>query len=238
MTVELLSVAPRHERRIRLVFSNTLAAGAFTSTSLYVITNEDGRGVNPGVAQAIPVSGSSSNVELALTEDLVSGALYRLVAVGVPATDASTTTAASDTMFRTGVPQTDTNVERRTNDADVLLYGRDASWSGDYLESAEGDLQPIEGVANARAALERSLLGFPLAWAPGYSANAYEFVDAPSTAVGTLQGRLQAAALADDRVKSAVVTLVESDPDDVHFDVAPKLVGSTSIAPIPVNVKV
>src|SRR5262245_5940480 len=131
MAVELTGVTIRHERRVRLVFSNILDAGAFGSPapSYYTITCEDASGVDPSISAAIVVSGAGTNVELALGDDLVAGGLYRLSAIGVPATDLSVSTSVSTQLFRTGTPAEDFDSEPKAKDGSLLLYRRDLMWT-------------------------------------------------------------------------------------------------------------
>lgn len=243
MTIELTNIVVKHERRLRLVFSNGLAAGAFgtPAPAFYVVDNQDGRGPSPGVASAIIVSGATTNVELALSADLVPGALYRVTAISVPALDASTSTSASDQNFRFPELAQPANVEAKTLDADLLLYGRDMVWTGsDYLETVEGDLGRLGGAANAQSAIRRRLLGKPLAWAPGYSPDSRQFVDAPLSGIGGLKGRLQAQALRDNRVRSAAVKLMLDDdsPAESYFEITSILVGGRAPEPVSVVVPV
>lgn len=243
MAIELTGVVVRHERRLRLVFSNALAVGAFGSPApaYYVLTNQDGKGIDPAIVAAIVVAGSSANVELALGADLVPGALYRLTAIGVPALDASTSTAASDELFRVGVPTTSPNEEAKVGDADLLLYGRDLVHTGDdYVETAEGDLAQIGGVANVKAAIRRRLLGRPLPWAPNYSPRARRYVDAPTPSIGGLRGDLEAQAMRDDRVRACKAKLIVDDTtnDEAYFEVQTTLLGGRAPDGEAINVPV
>lgn len=241
MAIELTGVVVRNERRLRLVFSNDLASGAFgtPAPAYYVIANQDGRGLSPGVNAALVVPGASANVEIALDTDLVAGALYQITAVGVPALDLSTSTGASAELFQIGVSAKKPNAEPKVTDGDLLLYGRDAIWTGaDYLEGADGDLAELGGVTNAEAAVRRRLLGHPLPWAPQYSPRARQYVDVPVVSIGGLRGHLESQALRDDRVKSVTATLtVNTDaPDESTFNVSTVLIGGFAPAPIPVAV--
>jgi hypothetical protein len=242
MAIELTSIVPKHERRLRLVFSNTLGAGAFgtgPAPAFYVVENQDGLGPSPDISAAIIVAGAVSNVELALSADLAEGALYRVTAIGVPALDASTSTSASDQMFRFGTPTTQKNVEPKASDYELLLYGRDLVHNGsDYLEGVDGDLATTEGRANAQGAVTRRLLGGPLAWAPDYSPRARQYVDAPLPTIGTLRTRLERQALRDDRVRSVSAQLVldGDNPTDSFFQVTPILRGGGPAVPIDVHV--
>lgn len=230
MTIELTGIVPRHERRLRLVFSGPLAAGAFGSPApaYYVVDNEDGQGPSPSVDAAIIVAGAVNNVELALDADLVEGALYRVTAVDVPGADATTSTSASDQQFRFGIPAIRPNREPKASDAELVLYGRDVLWTGDdYGETPEGDLATIDGLRNVQAAFRRRMLGAPLAWAPEYSPRAREFVDAPDVTVGALRGRIERQALRDDRIESITARLVLDDetPTDSYFEITPTFRG-------------
>lgn len=230
MTIELIGVIVKHERRVRLVFSSPLGAGAFGTPAPveYVIDNQDGLAPSPGVAAAIIVTSATTNVELALDTDLVQGALYVITTTGIPGADASTCTAASVERFRVGVEPRRPDVEPKVLDADLLLFARDLVHTGiDYLETAEGDLATVGGIVNAQAAHRRRLLGSPLPWAPGYSPRARQYVDAPIAGIGGLRGVLQQQSLADDRVQSVAVRLVldETTPEDSAFEVTPVFIG-------------
>ncbi len=230
MTIELTGIVVRNERRLRLVFSSPLGASAFGSPApvAYVVDNEDGRAVSPGVSAAIIVASATDNVELALDTDLVDGALYRVTAIGLTGADASTSTSASDQLFRRGASPLQANAEPKVLDADLLLFQRDLVHTGtDYLETAEGDLGTVGGIANAVGAHRRRLLGSPLPWSPGYSPRARQYVDAPITGIGGLRGVLQQQSLKDDRIQAVEVTL-EYDaetPDESAFRVRPTFIG-------------
>jgi len=102
MAIALVSLSIKHERRIRAVFSNTLAAGAFTDPSLYVLTCTNSAGADPGVQKAVAILSSPNVVELQLDLDLVGGGVYRLQADGVPAVDLSVTPADSFAFAKIG----------------------------------------------------------------------------------------------------------------------------------------
>lgn len=240
MAIELSGIVPKHERRIRLLFTSALAAGAFGAPApvAYVINREEGS-PDPTISAAIIVSGSANNVELALGADLVEGVLYRVRAIGIPGADASSTTSASDQRFRFQRSTVSYAVEPKTNDRELLLYGRDLIFTGtDYLESADGDLATMSGAQNAMAAIKRRMLGTPLAWAPEYSPRAREYVDIPLPSVATLRGRLEAQAFRDDRVKSVKATLVldEDAPEESYFEVKPTLIGGQVSEAVDVHV--
>lgn len=230
MPIELTAVIPRGPRRLRLVFSAPLNGGAFgaPAPAHYVVENQDGRGATPDVLAAIVVGSADTNVELALSADLVPDALYRVSAIGVPGQDSSVSTDASVELVRVGSPNKRANVEPKVTDADAALYLRDLVWSGaDYQESPDGDLATISGLPNARAALERRFAGAPLAWSAGYSPRARDSVDAPVQSALPLKGRLEAQAARDPRVSSAKAVLV-TDGSDVYFTVTPSYVGGAA----------
>lgn len=242
MTIELTAIVVRHERRVRLVFSSPLAGSAFGSPApvAYVITNV-ATAQAVAVSAAILVTSATDTVELALGADLVQGSLYRVTTLGIVGADATSCTSASDQKFRFGEDPRQIDVEPKVLDADLILFGRDLVHTGtDYLETAEGDLASVGGVANAQAAHRRRMLGSPLPWAPEYSARARQYVDAPISSVGGLRGALQRQSLRDDRIQSVTVTFTvdEDDADNSSFTVTPTFIGgrvpSTDSVDVPI----
>jgi hypothetical protein len=216
-----------------LFFTNNLAAGAYGSPAYYTVTNLDGVAVSPAVGAVFAIAGSTNGVELALRQELVPGALYRVTALGVPAVDLTVTGADAQHDFRPPSPPSTATTETPAHDVELALYGRDLIHDGDdYLETADGDLAVISGTANAEGAVRRRLLGSPLPWAPQYSPNAREFVD--SVDAKPLRGRLRAQALRDPRVKAAEATY---DDSTSVFRVTVTLIGGHSPDPFPVAVR-
>ena len=215
MTIALLSVTIRHDRRIRVLFTNTLAVGAFVA-GLYVLTNTDGAGANPAISAALVVPNSPNVVELALTDALVAGAAYSLSAVGVPCTDTSVTPAGSIQTFFFGAPAPEVNAELTQDNLGALIFGTDLIWAGtDILETPAGDLATVNGVANFQGAINRRLLGRSgLPWRPRYGALADRFVNGPRHGASTLKGVLIRQARADDRVASATASFSFDDAND------------------------
>lgn len=202
MAISLGPVEVRHERRLRLSFTNTVAIGAF-NTALYTVTCDTDDADAPGVSAALLVPGSPTTVELALTNALVQGSRYKVTAVGVPATDLSVTPAGSEEFFTYGVKLEKTLIEPRARDRERLLYQCDLIWNGqDYEETATGDLARIEGRANVTKSLGRGIETSGLPWNPAWGVDVREFVDSPSTTGGTLRGTITAQILSDGRVKS------------------------------------
>lgn len=241
-TVEMTAAIARNERRLRLVFSANLAAGAFTTFSYYTIANQDGKGIDPNVVAALVITDSATNVELVLDNDLVAGALYQVSAIGVPSTNGGSSTSASTQLLRMSAPVASNrqpNTEPATSDAELLLYGIDLIWNGtDFQETANGDLDRIGGTQNALQALLRRATGHPLLWAPNYSPNARVYVDSPQGSMVSLRGKLQDQMLRDDRVKSVAVKLQfdDDEPDQSFFTVASVLIGGQAPAAFPVTV--
>jgi len=239
MALTLLSIAVRHERRIQLVFSAPLAAGAFVA-SRYVIASTDGIGSPPPVSSALVVSGSANVVELALGGDLTAGARYAVTATAVPAVDTSTATGTEPFSLGGTQAKPQRNVDSKRSDAGDYQYGRDIVWTGsDYLETPDGDLAILGGVENAKQALERRLLANGLPWDPTYGAHAYNYVDGARQGATTLRGELVRQALLDDRVAAVNVAIDpnETDAGTVLFTVVTTLRGGETIDPVAVSVR-
>jgi hypothetical protein len=234
--MQLISAIARHERRVRLVFDTALALAAFSTASLYRVTNEDSLGVSVGVVGLVMIAGQPQAIDLALGADLVDGALYAVRADGVPATDASVSPSGSVLLVRLGSTPAKPNVEVNPDDVAELLYGVDCVWGGgDYLESAAGDLAAITGPENARAALERRLQADGLPWDDTYGARPRAYVDGTPGALGTLKGALVRQARSDDRVRAAKAVLVLND-DSASFDLTVRLIGADTVS-VPVRVQ-
>lgn len=237
MSISLGGVVVKHERRLRLAFSNSLASGAFVP-GLYVITSLDGRATPPVVVATFVITGAPGNVELALGGDLVQGAAYQISAIGVPATDLTVTgsdaVAPFQLPFTPGVP----NSEPKVDDGEKLLYGQDIVWNGkDFLETANGDLFVVAGANNVRLAIERRLLSEGLLWDPGYGAKPRQYVDSAAGAVGNLKANLIQQAQADDRVKRVTVDLVLGDTEST-FEVNVDLIGGHRPETISVGIQI
>jgi hypothetical protein len=233
MSISLISVAVRHERRVRLVFSTSLALGAFIDTSLYAISSVGDVNAAPPVVAVFALANSPNVAELQLGADLVAGGRYTVSAVGVPAaagTNTDITPPGTEHDFVIGRP---TRVPH-TRDATRLervLYGSDLLFSGgDFQEDATGDLAERAGVALLEVDLYARMLSNGLPWAPEYGLHARAAVDAPELAMATLRGRAESQAREDDRVAEATARVQVADPDE-DFDVANATVRVT-ITPI------
>ncbi len=234
MAVNFVTATPRSSTRLRLLFDNTLAAGAFV-TGFYTVTSIDGIGADPDVDAALIIADTPQGVELVLSEELVGGGLYQLdVDAGVPATDASTAPAAV-LQFRPGAASRDPSPE--VNRSDVLreIFGEDIVWDGtDWAEDAEGDLEGITGPSNAREAVERRLESEGLLWNEDYGLRGREFVDGPAQLLPFLRGRIVSQALRDDRVVKANAGVV--DPEDAGEPTRRIRVSLVLVGNVPVEV--
>jgi hypothetical protein len=228
MAISFQSVVYRSPRRIRLVFSNTLAAGAF-SASWFAVVSTDSLGVDPTVMAALVVAGSPNVVELVLSDEMASAGGYSVTAsAGVPAADASTLLA--DTALPLRAPGTTPEITGPTVEARDDLYLYDLAFNGDdYVETGDGDLEVTSGVPNVEAALTRRLISEGLQWSASYGAKAREYVDGPSTALPELRAALINQALLDPRVKAADAKLLLATDGSYYFSVEAQLVGNLSI---------
>ncbi len=234
MTISLNAIDVKHERRIRLIFSQPLDSSAFGSPAPanYVITCQDSLGSDPGVSAAMIVTSNLNVVELALAADLVRGSLYLVSAVGITAADASETPNPSELSFRWGLSAPLRDVEPILQSRENLLYGIDLLWNGeDYQETATGDLDQIGGTANVTKALYRGIESQGLTWDQSYGAKARDFVDSPSTAAGTLKGNVQAQVLRDPRVKRATIA-ISTDDEKTYLLITPVLNSGEVLKPV------
>jgi len=239
MSISLVAVEPRSNRRIRLAFSKALGAGAFTSTSLYAVTCTDSTGVSPSVVEAFVVPDSPHVVGLAVGADMADGAIYSVSAVNVPASDGDHPPAGTASPFRRGVILDSPRVtDSPADDLLAELYGEDLVHNGaDIVEDASGDLGGVGGVENVEAAASRGLLSEGLEWDDGWGAKLRRFVDAPYASAGEMRGVCIRQLLRDDRIKRASVAILppeDSTPEDVHVESTMVLLGdieaSTSAA--------
>lgn len=228
MAITFQSVVYRSPRRIRLVFSNTLAAGAF-ATTWYTVTSTDSLGVDPSVLAALIVAGSPNVVELALSDEMAEGGGYAVTALaGVPAADAST--LASNTALPLRAPGAAPADTGPTAEAREDLYLYDLAFNGDdFVETGDGDLATVSGIENAESALKRRELSEGLLWSSAYGAKAREYVDGPSTALPELRAALINQALLDPRVKAAEATLQLATDGSYYFVVEAQLVGNFTV---------
>jgi len=210
MTIALTTAVVRHERRLRLVFSNSLGAGAFSTLAWYTITS-DGTAADPSVVAAYAVANSPQVVELHLSLPLVQGALYTVSAVGVPAISGPATPNPSTTQFRVATERSDNDLgaHRKASDLERRLYGSDLVHDGnDFVEGPDGDLVKIAGLPVVKGDLRRGIESNGLPWAPTYGMHAREFVDAPAPMLDQIPGLAVAYVQKDDRVVSATAEVL------------------------------
>lgn len=207
MAIDFQSLEPRSQRRLRLIFTNSLDSGAFLP-SWFTLTCLDGSGMSPDVVAVLPVPGTPNGAELVLDADLVSGGLYEVeIAAGLPAVDLSTH-ALTTFQFRTAVKPISPSLETTEADLFGLFYGIDLAHNGDdFVEQANGDLASESGPAHMSATAKRGLLSSGLPWAPEWGARLREHVDAPITTLG--------------RVRSAAVRYFRSDDRYQRADISP-----------------
>lgn len=241
MAIELTTITPKTPQRLRLAFSNSLAGGAFGAAPVfYTLTPNTALGSPTLVRAALVIIGQPSVVELALSDELQPGASYIVTAIGVPAIDASVSTVASTQQFTfaAAVNSHILQVEARTDDGEVLLYGRDLIWTGsDFQETSNGDLARVSGANNAVAAVERRLFSDGLPWNSAYGAKPRQYVDAVPGVMGNLRTSLLGQAYADDRVKKVSVTYAFDTNDQINFSVDIDLIGDHKPDSISVTVK-
>ncbi len=231
MTISILSVTVRHERRVRLGFSQGLAAGAFgpAAVPLYSVTCLDGTATAPDVTKALAVSASPDFVELQLGADLSQGSLYYFSAVGVPGLDASVTPdpSAVPAMIARETRTAALGARGAPSSFEEALYGRDIRWSGtDFATTPAGDLDTVSGVECVSLDLTARLTEDGLPWDPTWGLNAYEYVDAPSPSLPALRGKAISQMRADDRVATADATVDITDIEAPTITAAPVLVGA------------
>lgn len=229
MAISFVAITQPGTRRLRLVFNNTLAAGAFgtTVTALYAITNQDGRGPDPNVNAALAIPGAPATVELALSADMANGAQYLATVTNVPAQDAST--ASGSIPFRTFGDVIQPSPSATADNLLDQVFGSDLLFQGtDFAETAGGDLATINGQPNVKAALERRLMGEGLAWDPSWGVHPRQYVDGTQGALPSLLGVIQQQMRLDDRVlrcKTSIIPQAPGNESQVSLSVQPVLLG-------------
>lgn len=197
-------------RRIRVLATQSLGTGAFTSTTLYTVTSLDGIGASPSVNAVFAIAGTPQAVELAVSADLVPGGLYQVAFAAMPF--ANGTTFTGNLTGRLALPSNTPNAqaEPSTGDFDLLFYGRDLLLgdNGDFALDATGDLATISGRQNWQDAIERRVMSDGIPWDAAYGAKPSDYVNAPSQYQLPLSARIVQQARADDRTLTAQVQLV------------------------------
>lgn len=228
MTIALQNLIVRSKRRVRLVFSEAVASGAFVA-DFYSVTSLDSFGADPTVNGVLVVPDSPQDVELSFSIDLAPSGGYQLsVAAGVPAL-AGGTSAAANYRFAAPAPLTPPSPEVGVTDVFSDLYGDDIAFAeDDFVETAEGDLATNGGgPQNVVAALTDRGLAEGLPWDDTYGAKPREFVDGSDTELTTLRVRTIAQFLLDDRVSQASATSSSDPSGESDINVSVTLVGQS-----------
>jgi hypothetical protein len=230
MAITFLGIVIRSQRRLRVLFTNTLGGGAFVTT-WYTITNLDGAGPDVPVRAALVVPDVSNGVELALGQDLVGGSLYELdLAAGIPAGDLSTLPHTTS-QFRPGEKQRAPSPDVSVPDIVAELYNIDLRFeSGDFRETPAGDLATRTGPENVMAAAQRRAISNGLRWDQNYGGKPRRRVDAPSVTLPGLRGQLVRQLLLDDRIKKADATASQDNDGDAFIDMDVTMLGDVQLS--------
>lgn len=198
-------------RRVRVLCTGPLATpAAFQSLSYYGVQNLDGLGANPIHVEAVFAIGSDPNAfELQVDSNFTDGALYQVNLTALPFADTSTFTGSIQGATAAQVNTPAQNSEIETTDEQLLLYGRDhlLTDEGDFAEDATGDLASSSGRDVWQADVLRDIMSSGVPWDPSYGANPDDFVNAPDVYQLPLSARILTRCRADNRTKSATVTL-------------------------------
>lgn len=214
MSILFTSITIQHERRLRLLFSNSLAAGAFTNLALYAVASVDATQPSPSVVAALIVPNTPNAVDVAVDQDLTPGAPYTVTAVGVPASDSTITPAGSVLPFALGTVIAVPNSEIDQDDVDALTYGVDLVHDGtDFVEGPDGDLMTLTGQPLVFTDVVFRELSDGLPWKPSFGGHLRSLIDGPSVGA-RVRGRLVMQAKLDPRV--ATVDAVRAAPDPAN----------------------
>jgi hypothetical protein len=214
MAIEFQSAYSRSTTRVRVVFSNTLGSGAY-STSFFSLAVVDGYAVAPPIVEALLVPGRGQDIELALGGELTEGARYLLtISAGVP--DVLSDTAAGATA-RLTIPQTQLAANEEQTDTAILdeLFQRDLLHDGtDFIEDANGDIAQLVGLDNARSAVARRVAADGLKWDQNFGPALREHVDEHPSALYAMRSKIGANLRQDDRIADADVRVSDADIGD------------------------
>jgi hypothetical protein len=217
MTNALTTILFNGSRRVRVLCTAALGAGAFTSLAYYAITNLDGLGASPNVNAVFAVSTDATAFELSLDSDLVAGAMYQVTVTALPFVSGGPLTASLSSLVAPRPNTPDPQDEPATGDLALYYYGRDLlqADSGDFAQAPTGDLATIAGRPNWTGALLRRALSDGIPWDGAYGAKPDDYVNAPPTMQLPLSARLVQQCRADDRTLSAQVHLVANQGQTV-----------------------
>lgn len=236
MTFALQTLIVRSRRRVRVIFTDAVAIGAF-STSFFSITSSDGVGASPSLNGALMVPDSAQAVELSLAQDLADSGNFTLnVVSGVPAL-AGGTAAAATYAFKAPAAPPPPSPELPSDDSLDAIYGNDIMFSNDdFVETAEGDLAVGGGVQNVVDALVSRGLSNGLPWDGTYGAKPREYVDGADTGIPVLRATMIGQFLQDDRVSLATGSSSTDTSGDATISIDVVLVGQNNPVNVPVPV--
>lgn len=216
MTLALQFITVRSPRRLRLKYTQALAAGAF-SASWFAAACLDGSTADPGIVQALLVAGAADELELAVGADLAPGGQYQLTsAPGIPAADSTFTVDQDVTAFRLPLSKQAPSASVTSDDVRAIIFGEDLLHDGgDMVETPDGDLATLSGEENALESVARIALSDGLPYNSAYGAKLRPFVDAPIATAPSARGQLERSIRADTRVKRVSASVL---PDDNSGD--------------------
>lgn len=232
MATAINTLVLRGPRRVRLLFTGALAAGAFTSTSYYAAANSSNSLAPPLFVEAVfAIANTPNGVEVSLSQDFVPGDLYTFTVTAVPTVDGSNPSGS----VQVTVPQplqSATNTEPATSDIDLVLYGEDLYFNGaDIVEDSTGDLATLSGSDNWVTAIQRRMMSYGIKWDPSYGPKSYEYVDAPQPYQLPFAGALVAQAKADNRTAQCTVTVAPAPLDPGGFVFQLTITGRDGLQP-------
>lgn len=236
MAIALVAAQVVHARKVRLVFSESVHASAYTTLSYYAALSINALGASPAIVAAFATIASPNVVELQLSLDLAPGGTYEFTAVGVPNVGSTSTTPGGSTVALAFGEQPVHAIAPKAaiSFADEWLYNLDIVYSDvDFVEDAAGDLAEAAGPPLVRRDLENRALSDGLPWEPSYGLHSRSYIDGTPGALLTLRGAAISQMLEDDRVVSCDATLgEETDTGEGYLEIAPKLLGDPLLSEI------
>jgi hypothetical protein len=225
MAITLVAITYRSPQRVRLSFSEAVAAGAFQALR-YTVDSVDALGADPAVNAALLVGDSPHVVEIALGSDLVGRGRYNVTCTAVPAAAGGSFTGSL--AFEAPGKARAASPSVALHDIGAALYGVDLVWDGnDIAEGANGDLAVTSGMPNAQAAIKRNVLANGLPWDPDYGAHLRGYVDGPEPSMPEMLGSIRRSVQKDDRVTSVEVAIDTFSAGDATINVTGTLIGDS-----------
>lgn len=236
MTDGILTASVVNPRRVAVRFTATIGFLFADHATGVHMESLDGIGPSPGDAlYVLNVAGDALSIHAIFGEDMAAGGRYRFTIDSINVAG-SPVAVTADLFYAPASHQ----IENLPPEEDVtgILYGEDLVHDGnDFVESADGDLETVTGVENAKAALVRACLSNGLPYSEGYGARPRRFIDGAAQNSSTLRGALLRTMLDDDRVEecSAVPIRDENAPSEVTFNLTAKFVGESDAITVPVR---